>query len=83
MHAHSDREGLKKHAGNPGESQLRFGLPSGYTVHTSAAACGISTTEIPGRATSMNRPAKDKRIFFPPKPPLVSTAESGGAGKLG
>jgi hypothetical protein len=45
-----------------GLSQLMCGLPLGYTVHTSAFACG---TPIAATLANINRLANDKRIFVP------------------
>ena len=46
-----------------GLSQLMCGLPLGYTVHTSAFACG---TSIAATLANINRLANNKRIFVPP-----------------
>ena len=45
-----------------GLSQLMCGLPLGYTVHTSAFACG---TPIAATLANINRLANNKRIFVP------------------
>ena len=52
-----------------GLSQLMCGLPLGYTVHTSAFACG---TPIAATLANINRLANDKRIFVPLIAPPVA-----------